>query len=589
MSPNSQPSSDLRVNHGEVRVAYDERTSRFVIVSPAWMVDKIRQIPNRRWDAKRKVWTAPALRANSAYLAEHFKNAVFTDDAKTAISRAMARAEVNRSKFPVAYRFKTEPRAYQRKALDKAWTQSCFAFYMDMGTGKTKTALDLFSAYFINGDVDRLLVVTKFSTRRNWQREVQIHSPVECDVRILDTNKGKEFDNWNTTPSDQLKILVVGTESLAAGRASQFAERFVGVSTRVGMVVDEAHMIKNHSAQRSKACIQLGLGAKYKLIMTGTPVANGPMDVFMQFEFLDPNIIGVGDFYSFRNRYAIMGGYEDRQVIGYQNMPELIELISPFVYQVRKSDVLTELPPKIFEVREVEMTDEQRRLYKDVSKKSKAVTGDRGITIKSVLEKMLRLQEITGGVITYDREPSIHNPAKFEHCRIAGKNPKVEELLSITEETECSTIVWCRFVQEIHMVSEALRAKYGEDSVVEIYGEISEADRDRNVQELFQKKKARFLVGNAATGGVGLNMTAAELVVYFSNSFSFTDREQSEDRAHRIGQTKSVTYIDLVAEGTVDGVVVQALKSKKDVSEFVRTSIDSINAGGLDHLFGPAG
>ena len=121
-------------------------------------------------------------------------------------------------------------------------------------------------------------------------------------------------------------------------------------------------MIKNHAAQRSKVCVRLGLSAQYKLIMTGTPVANGPMDVFMQFEFLDPNILGVGDFYSFRNRYAIMGGYDDKQVIGYQNMPELIELMSPFVFQVRKSDVLTELPPKVYQVREVEMTEEQRRM-----------------------------------------------------------------------------------------------------------------------------------------------------------------------------------------------------------------------------------
>lgn len=581
MSPNSRASS-------EVRVDYDERTSRFMITSPPWMVDQIRQIPNRRWDAKRKIWTAPALRANSTYLLEHFNSASFTNNARVAAGRAIARAEVNRSAFPTVYKFKTTPREYQRRALDKAWTQPCFAFYMDMGTGKTKTALDLFSAYFADGTVDRLLVVTKFSTRRNWQREVGIHCPVECDVRILDTNREKEFDTWNTTEDGRLKVCIVGTESLAAGRASQLAQRFVDVSTRVGMVVDEAHMIKNHAAQRSKACVRLGLSAQYKLIMTGTPVANGPMDVFMQFEFLDPNILGVGDFYSFRNRYAIMGGYEDKQVIGYQNMPELIELMSPFVFQVRKADVLTELPPKVYQIREIELTDEQRRLYKDIAKRNRVVTEDRGLTVKSVLERMLRLQEIAGGVITYERAPDVHNPHKFEHCRISGKNPKIEELLAIVEETECSTIVWCRFVEEIRMVSEQLRAKYGHHAVVEIYGEISEADRDRNVSELFQTKKARFLVGNAATGGVGLNMTAAELVVYFSNSFSFTDREQSEDRAHRIGQTRSVTYIDLVAEGTVDQVVVQALRSKKDVSEFVRTSLDTIGSNTGD-LFGTIG
>jgi SNF2 family DNA or RNA helicase len=244
---------------------------------------------------------------------------------------------------------------------------------------------------------------------------------------------------------------------------------------------------------------------------------------------------------------------------------------------VRKSEVLTELPPKVYEIREVQLTDEQKRLYKDIAKRDQTVSGDQGITVKTVLERMLRLQEIAGGVITFERNPDMFNPDKFEHCRIPGRNPKVEELLAIAEENEVSTIVWCRFLEEIRMVSAALRERYGDHAVVEIHGGVNEAQRDYNVQNLFQTGKARFLVGNAATGGVGLNMTKAELVVYYSNSFSFTDREQSEDRAHRIGQTKSVTYIDIIAEGTVDGLIVEALKSKKDVSEFVRTTINSVN------------
>jgi len=452
---------------------------------------------------------------------------------------------------------------------------------MDMGTGKTKTSLDLMSAYYIDGKVERVLVVTKFSTRRNWKAEIGIHCPVQCDVHVLDTSKAKAFAEWNARTDQGLKFLIVGTESLAAGHAIKYASTFVNSALAVAMIVDEAHMIKTHNAVRSKNCVDLGRSARYKVIMTGTPIANGPMDVFMQFEFLDPNIIGIGDFYSFRNRYAIMGGYEDRQVVGYQTMEELIELISPFVYQVRKSEVLTELPPKIYETREVQLNDEQKRLYKEISKRDRAVSGDRGITVNSVLERMLRLQEIAGGIITYERNPDLYNPEKFEHTRIPGKNPKVDELIAITEENECSTIVWCRFIEEIQMVSEALVAKYGPSSVVQIYGAIDEDTRWDNVSEKFQKGAARFIVGNAATGGVGLNMTAAELVIYYSNSFSFTDREQSEDRAHRIGQTKSVTYIDIVAEGTVDGVVVEALRGKKDVSEFVRTSIASRNEGVL--------
>lgn len=571
MSPNSSQTSN-------VSIAYDTKTGRFIITTPAWMVDKVRQVPNRRWDSRRRVWTAPALRANSDFLLNAFPASVFTAEAREV---AVASLERSRAKsieqFPKTYQFKTQPRPYQVKALDHAWGKNTYAFYMDMGTGKTKTSLDLFCGYYMDAKVERVLVVTKFSTRKNWEREVGIHCPVETDVLVLDTGKPKAFDEWNAKLDGRLKFLIVGTESLAAGNAIHLAKKFVDSSLRVGMIVDEAHMIKNHGAVRSKNCVTLGKSANYKVIMTGTPVANGPMDVFMQFEFLDPNIIGIGDFYSFRNRYAIMGGYEEKQIVGYQNLEELIELISPFVYQVRKSEVLTELPPKVYETREVQLTDEQKRLYRDIVKRDQTVSGDQGITVKTVLERMLRLQEIAGGVITFERNPDLFNTQKYEHCRIPGKNPKVDELLAITEENEVSTIVWCRFLEEIRMVAAALREKYGDDSVVEIHGGVSEMQRDYNVQNLFQTGRARFLVGNAATGGVGLNMTKAELVVYYSNSFSFTDREQSEDRAHRIGQTKSVTYIDIIAEGTVDGLIVDALKSKKDVSEFVRTTINSVN------------
>ena len=572
-----------QTSHQSIEIAYEARTGRYVVTAPPWSLDKIRSIPNRRWDSKKRVWTAPALRANSLYMLDVFARAVWTPEAKAvAQDTVKVKSASPVADFPSNYEYKTRPRAYQERALKLAWMKESFAFYMDMGTGKTKTVIDLFSAYFSEYKVRRLLVVTKFSTRMNWQREFAIHCPIPYEVMILDTTKPKAFDTFNTTPlSDTLKVLIVGTESLAAGGAASYAEKFVNSTTRVGMVVDEAHMIKTHNAVRSKNALKIGRGADYKVIMTGTPIANAPMDLFMQFEFLNTHIIGTGDFYSFRNRYAVMGGFEGKQVIGYQNMEELIEIVSPYVYQVRKSEVLTELPPKVYEIREMQFNEEQRKLYKELAKKNRAVVGDRGLTVNTVLERMLRLQEVCGGIVTFERNPDLYDKSRFEHCRIEGKNPKIDELMGIAEEYPVSTIVWCRFIEEIRMVSEALRDKYGKDQVVEIYGAISEEDRDHNVQELFQKKKARFLVGNAATGGTGLNMTAAELVVYYSNSFNYVERDQSEDRAHRIGQTKSVLYIDLVMEKSVDGAILEALKNKKSVSEFVRESINSKNTENL--------
>ena len=577
-----------QTSHQSIDIAYDARTGRFIITAPPWSLDKIRSIPNRRWDSKKRIWTAPALRANSLYMLDVFARAKWSDDAKAiAQDSVQVKSALPVADFPRNYEYKTKPRAYQERALQFAWMKESFAFYMDMGTGKTKTVIDLFSAYFSEYKVRRLLVVTKFSTRMNWQREFAIHCPIPYEIMILDTTKPKAFDTYNTSfydangSGDILKVLIVGTESLAAGGAALYAEKFVNTSSKVGMIVDEAHMIKTHNAVRSKNAVKIGKGADYKVIMTGTPIANAPMDLFMQFEFLNTNIIGTGDFYSFRNRYAVMGGFEGKQVIGYQNMEELIEIVSPYVYQVRKSEVLTELPPKVYEIREVQFNEEQGKLYKELAKKNRAVVGDRGLTVNTVLERMLRLQEVCGGIVTFERNPDLYDKSRFEHCRIPGKNSKIDELMSIAEEYPVSTIVWCRFIEEIHMVSEALRDKYGKDQVVEIYGAISEEDRDHNVQELFQKKKARFLVGNAATGGTGLNMTAAELVVYYSNSFNYVERDQSEDRAHRIGQTKSVLYIDLVMEKSVDGAILEALKNKKNVSEFVRESINVKNTENL--------
>lgn len=564
-----------QTSHQNIKIEFDPKSGRFIITSPPWMVDNIRQIPNRRWDSKRRVWTAPALRINATYMLQHMPRESWTEPAlRKAKESIQVKSPAPVERFPETYPFRTQPMGHQRTALDFAWKKECFAFYMDMGTGKTKTSIDLFSAYFLEGKVDRILVVTKYSTRMNWIREFGIHCPVKHESMILDTTKPKKFDEFNTSFSDSLKVLVVGTESLAAGQASTYAEKFVNTSTRVAMIVDEAHMIKTHDAVRSKSAVKIGRNANYRLIMTGTPIANAPLDLYMQFEFLDPDIIGTGDFYSFRNRYAVMGGFEGKQIIGYQNMNELTELVSPYVYQVRKSEVLSDLPPKVYEIREVQLSEQQKTLYKDIATKNRAVHGDQGLTVNTVLERMLRLQEVCGGIITFERNPDIYRPEKYEHCRIPGRNPKVEELLSIVEEYPVSTIVWCRFIEEIHMVTDALRSKYGDDQVVQIYGAVSEEDRDKNVQELFQQKKARFLVGNASTGGTGLNMTAAELVVYYSNSFNYVERDQSEDRAHRIGQTKSVLYVDIVAEKTVDSAILESLKNKKNVSEFVRESIN---------------
>lgn len=576
----------------KVKVHYDKVKGRFLVMCPYTMNELAKNIPNRRWESRNKYWTAPAIRSNVEYMNQSFTRAK-TDYSEEALNmidaclkkyrQTQAAARDTSPKFPPWYEFKTQPRKKQMEALNKIYGNKAIALFMDMRTGKTKVVIDLACAMRMQGMADKLLIVCPKSIRKNWIREFNIHAPFEIDALLLDTSKKKQFDDWLYTRHD-FKCLLVGVESLATGSACKFAERFLMTSTKAIMAVDESSKIKNHNAIRSQNCVSLGKLAETKIAMTGTPIANGPMDIFMQFEFLDPNIIGLGDYYSFRNRYAIMGGYDNKQIIGYNHLDELTEIIEPFVFQVRKDEVFPDAPPKIYLKREVQLTKEQRRLYDQIKKAKMVETDNKFLIVQNTLEKMLRLQEITGGLISYqiaEEERSDKGP-KFYREYIDGTNPKLDELLACTEEYDGPTIVWCAYKEEIKLVSTALQHRYGKDQVVELHGGIDENNRDINVNVLFQGKKAKYLVGNAATGGMGLTMSVAEIEIYYSNTFNYIDREQSEERAFGPDKKNGTVIIDIVAENTVDEHITEALTQKKDVSEYVRHSIDTLK----DRLYG---
>lgn len=557
-----------------ILIDYEVKRGRFVIQSPPWMVNRMRAIPNRRWESSRKVWAAPGLRANVEFIKQNFTDAVFTPAASRYLAEYVVKTPVA-ANFPVWYKFKTEPFPHQLDALHKTYGLNTSALFMDMRTGKTKVEIDKYCALRMEDKVNRVLLICPLSIRKNWLRELATHAPFEVDAHLLDTGKPKAFERWNTTKSD-FKWLLVGVESLAAGSAAKYAEAFLLLSAKSACVVDESSKIKNHSANRTKACISLGRKAEYRDIMTGTPIANGPLDLYAQFEFLEPDIIGVGDYYSFRNRYAVMGGYDNKEIVGYQNLDELIEIVSPFVFQVRQKDVMR-IPDKIKITRTVQLNPEQTRLYKDMKRTKSVRSGSDALTVQNALEHMLRMQEITSGVVSYDNpnRKSDKDP-KFVRKVIGGENPKIKELIDITKEYVGPTIVWCVYTPEIFMVVEALRGEYGHDQVVEIHGGVGEDDRDLNVNVKFQGGNARFIVGNAATGGMGLTMSIAEVMVYMSNTFNMIDRDQSEERSTGPQKKKGVVIIDVVAENTVDEVVCEALEEKKDVSEYVRGAIDVV-------------
>ena len=436
-----------------------------------------------------------------------------------------------------------------------------FALFMEQGLGKSYTTINDLCRRFVEDQINAVLIVCPMSIRGVWQREIEKYATVPSHVLpVVTRTADRDLDIlWDF---DGLKWYVVAVESLSSGKAHEIAMKYL-LTTRSAMIVDESSTIKNHKANRTKRCIKMGKAANVRGILTGTPIANGLHDLFSQFEFLDPEIIGLGDFYSFRNRYCIMGGFENRVIIGYNHTEELMELVAENTFQATKADSL-DLPDKIYQIREVEPTPEQKKLFTTIKKKLiPEINGDR-VKIDNILEKLLRLQQITAGFYTTDE-------GDLKELSFA---PKIKELVSMIDEINGQVIIWCVYRREIEMVVEVLSKI---DKVVEFHGGVNEEDRNKNVED-FQAGKAKFFVANAASAGMGITLTAATTSIYMSNSFSFIHRAQSEDRNHRIGQENHVVYIDMVVKGSVDDLTRKALSSKQDLAEYVRDNISTLAA-----------
>lgn len=562
-------------------IDYDPNNGRFYIHSAPWDVGRCRAIPNRRWLKSKKVWTAPALRLNAQYLKETFTDAEWTTAASNALKRALSQATKSAKDvpFPNWYPFNTKPYEHQETGIKQGYSLDNFALFAEMGTGKSKIVIDVMTARFLERKIRAVVVVCPFSVRQVWVREVAMHSPNDDGHRPATFVLGglgkrsnvRAFEEFLIKENDGLRWLIVGVESLQQGQAFEYVQRFA-TTHMCAVVVDESSRIKNHKAIRTDRCIELGKLAKYRVIMSGTPLTQGFIDLYSQFQFLDERIIGVGDYYSFRNRYCVMGGYDDKQIIGYQNIPELMSFIQPHVFQVLKKDVLRELLPKVYQRRVVQLGAEQKRYLKELKARNCWV-GDIEVQVQNALELALRQQQVLGGFFSYYEEDPVTKKPRKQEIDIKGKNPKIDELLELAEElVQSKTIVWCRFRREIAKVADALRKKFGKDAVVEFHGGIDDDERWRAI-DAFEKGDAHWFVGNQATGGLGITLIATSTVVYFSNTHSYEERAQSEDRAHRSGQTKSVTYIDLVYEGSVDEDILEALETKQGLADFVRERI----------------
>jgi len=326
------------------------------------------------------------------------------------------------------------------------------------------------------------------------------------------------------------------------------------------MCVDESTTIKNHSATRTKNIIKIAELAKYRRIMTGSPVTKSPLDLFSQVQFLDPWLLEQQSYYGFRARYAVIvqrsvGTHSFQHIVKYQRLDELQEKIQHFSTRVLKSDCL-DLPEKVYTKRSVSLTPEQLKAYTEMKKAAITFFEENVMTAASVLTQMIRLHQITcGHVKTDDGEVK------------PIKNNRIKELLEVLEETDGKVIIWAVYRYDIQEIERTLGEKYGKESVATYYGDTKDSIRQSIVDRFMDADDPlRFFVGNPKTGGYGLTLTSSHTVVYYSNDYSLEVRLQSEDRAHRIGQTSKVTYVDLMADHTIDEKIVKALNAKIDLA-----------------------
>ena len=465
------------------------------------------------------------------------------------------------------YKFKTKPYKHQLTALEKSWNKETYAYFMEMGTGKTKVLIDNMSMLYDKCKIDGALIIAPKGVVKTWyEQELPTHLPNHIEnVSVLwqanITKKQQEKLETLFEIETALHILVMNVEAFSTDKGVKFASKFLN-SHKVLMAIDESTTIKTPTAKRTKNIIGLGKYSKYRRIMTGSPVTKNPLDLYTQCEFLDPYLLDFTSYYAFRNRYAEMKtmhlrGRSIQVVDEFKNLGELSETLHGFSYRVLKEDCL-DLPPKNFIKRHIVLTKEQRKIYDQMKKSAMAVLNGKVTSTMTVLTQLMRLHQITCGHFTADDGSTQLIPSN-----------RITELMNALEEIEGKAIIWANYQKDITSIMESIANVYGPGSVVDYYGLTPQEERQDNIRKFQNDSKCRFLVGTPQTGGYGITLTQANTVIYYSNGYDLEKRLQSEDRAHRIGQKKNVTYVDLICEDTIDEKIVKALRDKINIASEV--------------------
>ena len=463
-------------------------------------------------------------------------------------------------------KYTTEPYQHQKEALETAWEMPGFAYFLEQGTGKSKIVVDETVNLIEREMINCVVVLAPNLVHANWKEQFEIHGPPNWNRWAIQVYKAQSGDvakqrqeqhTRDILQSGRVLVFLMNIESLSHEYATDYLLRILRMCRRTYMCIDELHKIKTPGAKRTKAAIKLGEYCKYRRITTGTEAEEGIQNLYSQMKFLDWRIIGFRFFTPFRNTFCVMGGFEMRQIIRYQNQDLLAHKIAPYVYQKRKKDCL-DLPEKLYINHRIEMTPEQSKLY-DSLEEELLTEVEEGVVIDTtqVLARMMKLQEVLCGHIHYEGKVK-HIPSNRAHY--------VSELVQEADKT----VVFCRFVMDVELVVAQLKADGIE--FIAITGETN--DRLDKINSWRGSPNLRALVMTTATGGTGLTLNEAHNTIFYSNSFNSTDRLQAEDRNHRIGQSEKVTYHDLTVKGKIDSIILKALRTKVNLATKFREAVD---------------
>jgi SNF2 family DNA or RNA helicase len=412
--------------------------------------------------------------------------------------------------------------------------------------------------------VDGALIIAPKGVVGTWfNQELPTHLPKRVkNVTVLwQSNINKKQKQKLNFEQEGLHILIMNVEAFSTQKGFSYAEKFL-TSHKSMMAIDESTTIKNPRAKRTKNILLLSKAAKYRRIMTGSPVTRNPLDLYSQCEFLDPKHLDFPSYYAFRNRYAEMktmflSGRSVQVVGGFRHLEELSESLKAFSYRILKENCL-DLPNKIYMEREIQLTSEQERLYEQMRQEALATLNGKTVTTMTALTQLMRLHQITCGHFAAD-DGSIQEV----------KNNRLAELLDVLDEIEGKAIIWTHYQHDVKNIFKLIEDKYGPGSVVHYYGKTLPEQRDYAIKNFKDNDKVRFFVGTPQTGGYGITLVQASTVIYYSNGYDLEKRMQSEDRAHRIGQKKKVTYIDFIAPNTIDEKIRKALRKKINIASKV--------------------